>query len=79
MFTDSIDMRAISERWSPEEAAVMAVRAGADVVVDGFNLTRRHEHPARAIVAALRTAIDQGRLDRSLQRIDRLRQEIGKS
>jgi beta-N-acetylhexosaminidase len=79
VFTDSIDMRAISERWSPEEAAVMAVRAGADVVVDGFNLTRRHEHPARAIVAALRTAIDQGRLDRSLQRIDRLRQEIGKS
>ena len=54
--TDSIDMRAIADRWAPAEAAVLAVRAGADLVIDGFNLTHRREHPARALVAALRSA-----------------------
>jgi beta-N-acetylhexosaminidase len=76
--TDSVDMRAIADFWTPEEAAVMAVRAGADLVIDGFNLAHRREHPARAVVAALRSAIDTERLDRSLARIDRLRAEIGR-
>jgi beta-N-acetylhexosaminidase len=75
--TDSIDMRAVAEAWPPEEAAVMAVNAGADLVVDGFNLSHRHEHPARAVVAALRSSIGTGRLEKSLQRIGRLRTEIG--
>lgn len=75
--TDSIDMRAVADRWSAEEAAVMAIRAGADIVIDGFNLTHRREHPARAMVAALRSSISDDRLQQSLERINRLRAEIG--
>ena len=79
VITDSIDMRAVADAWPPEEAAVMAVRAGADLVIDGFNLAPRREHPARTIVSALRGAIDTARLDLSLERMDRLRSEIGRS
>lgn len=35
--TDSIDMGAITERWSPGKAAALAVLAGADLVMDCVN------------------------------------------
>ena len=74
--TDSIDMRAIADAWSPEGAAVEAVRAGADLVVDAFNLTPGREHPAPSIVAALREAIDATRVAESVERLERLREQI---
>lgn len=63
-------------------AVVAAVEAGADLVVDGFNLEERQEHPAPALVGALRRALGEGRLrreriDESLRRLERLRAEIG--
>ncbi len=33
ILTDDLGMGAVAERWSPDEAAVQAVRAGADIVV----------------------------------------------
>jgi len=75
--TDSIDMHAISQGFSPAGAAVRAVQAGADLVVDGFNLDPRREHPAKALVAALRTAIPERRVEESIARIDSLRTQIG--
>lgn len=75
--TDSIDMRAVADRFAPEDAAVRAVRAGVDLVVDGFNLTDREEHPAPALAAALAVAIPDDRLETSLRRLDRLREQIG--
>jgi beta-N-acetylhexosaminidase len=80
--TDSIDMRAIADHFTPGEAAVAAVEAGADFVVDGFNLDERPEHPATELVRALHKALQEGRLrrkriERSLQRLQRLRDEIG--
>lgn len=75
--TDSIDMLAIARRWSPTEAAVAAVQAGADLVVDGFNLTPRDEHPATAMASALEERISPERLRRSLDRLDRLRSDLG--
>ena len=82
--TDSIDMRAVADRYSYEAAAVQAVRAGADLVVDGFNLAERAEHPAPALAAALAGAFADGRipggdrrLEKSLQRLDRLRRQLG--
>ncbi|MFT7698775.1 MAG: beta-N-acetylhexosaminidase [Candidatus Krumholzibacteriia bacterium] len=83
VITDSIDMRAIAAEFSPGEAAVAAVAAGADIVVDGFNLSERAEHPAPELVAALDQALQGGfvpggadRLAQSVRRIDRLRQEV---
>jgi len=81
--TDSIDMRAVADRFSPGEAAVAAVSAGADLVIDGFNLERRTEHPAPVMADALRRAVDDGRLDedrirQSDSRLDRLRAAIGR-
>ena len=74
---DSIDMRAVADRFSPEEAAIRAVLAGADLVVDGFNLTDRSEHPAPALAAALADAVPAARLDSSLRRLHTLREQIG--
>ena len=81
--TDSIDMRAVADRWTPAEAAVAAVNAGADLVVDGFNLAERDEHPAAELAGALQTALKegritggQGRIKKSCRRIDLLRSQI---
>ncbi len=82
--TDSLDMRAITGRHTLQEAVVLAVAAGADMVLDGFNLEDRPEHPAPALVAALTEAFTDGRipggagrLKESLGRLDRLRRQIG--
>lgn len=84
--TDSIDMRAVADHHTPEEAAVLAVRAGCDLVIDGFNLAERDEHPAPALAIALADAFADGtipggkaRLKASLARLARLRAEIGAS
>jgi beta-N-acetylhexosaminidase len=80
--TDSIDMRAVADRFEPGEAAVLAVTAGADLVIDGFNLDDRPDHPAPALAGALAKALADGRLDAarveaSLDRLDRLRSALG--
>jgi beta-N-acetylhexosaminidase len=82
---DSIDMRAVADRFSPEAAAVAAVEAGVDLVLDGFNLEPREEHPAPVIAEALRAATHDGRIrggakriEESLMRLERLRAEIGR-
>src|SRR5690606_3262254 len=38
IITDSLDMRAIRDRWDAPTAAVMALRAGADIALDAHNL-----------------------------------------
>ena len=79
--SDSIDMRAVSDTVGIDEAAILAIEAGSDVVVDGFNLIERNEHPAPRLRAALQRAFDAGRLHRerieaSVARIDRLRAQL---
>jgi beta-N-acetylhexosaminidase len=83
--TDSIDMRAIRDRYSPEEAVVAAIDAGADLVVDAFNLEPREEHPAMTLVRALRRAVEEGslrggeaRIRESLGRLAGLRRVLGR-
>ncbi len=84
--TDSIDMRAVADHHAAGDAAVAAVNAGADLVVDGFNLEQRDEHPAPALVGALDAALADGRIqggrariDASLRRLARLRAQIADS
>lgn len=78
--TDSIDMRAVRDRWPPAEACVLAARAGADLIVHGFNApddAPDAPHPAPAMAAALERAIESGELPAELvatsaKRLDRL-------
>ena len=83
VITDSIDMHAIADRRTPAEAVVAAINAGADIVVDGFNLTERGEHPAAGLGNALSEALDEGhiaggqaRIEESCRRIDNLRAQL---
>lgn len=81
--TDSIDMRAIADAHGAGEAAVRALLAGADLVVDGFNLDDRERHPAAGLVGALAGALDEGRLpssrvEQSLRRLEALRARVGR-
>ncbi|WP_419841527.1 glycoside hydrolase family 3 N-terminal domain-containing protein [Candidatus Poriferisodalis sp.] len=60
--TDSLTMGAIRARWTVNEAAVLAIVAGADVALVGG------VEDAAAAFAALEAAVDAGRL--SLERLD---------
>jgi beta-N-acetylhexosaminidase len=84
VITDSIDMHAIADHHSPAEAAIRAIDAGADLVVDGFNLDERDEHPAELLAEAIERAAADGRIEggmarveESAARLDALRREIG--
>jgi beta-N-acetylhexosaminidase len=74
--TDCLEMDAIAAQHAPEEAAVAAVAAGADLVL--FSHT---PDKARAACHALRDAITDGRIpapavSRSLARIEQLRRRM---
>ena len=74
VFTDSMSMHAISERFAPAEAAALAVEAGADVVLDPPD--------PDAAIRGIRDAVSGGRiplaqLDRSVERILRAKARLG--
>jgi len=76
--TDCMEMNAIAARFSPEEAALRAVSAGADLVLFSHTIDR-----TRAAHAALRAAVLDGTLAhegvlRSLQRVRSLRARIAR-
>ena len=69
LITDDLEMRGVAEKWGAPEAAVLAVLAGADIL-----LCCHEWETQRAIHAALLSAVQTGRLtedrlDRSLARI----------
>ncbi len=75
--TDSMAMRAITDRWSPGEAAVRAVAAGADIVLACGPAAAQRE-----ALAAVRRALDAGTLpaDRvtdALSRIQAAKRRLG--
>ena len=74
--TDCMEMNAIAEHYSPEEAAVRAVGAGADLVLFSHTIDR-----VRAAQAGLRAAVLEGKLPaervrRSLERVRSLRARL---
>ena len=74
IFTDSMSMHAISQRFTPEQAAAMAVQAGADVVLDSPD--------PEAALRGIREAVEQGRIpreqiDRSVERILSAKARLG--
>lgn len=74
--TDSLDMRAIAQRYSPEDACVLALNAGADLLLDANNmphaagsLTAERPCPAPAMHEAIARALRDGRIPGGLERI----------
>ncbi|WP_146418181.1 beta-N-acetylhexosaminidase [Haloarcula hispanica] len=80
LVTDCLEMDAIAEGVGPAEGAVRAIEAGCDIVTVSHTFERQ-----RAAIEAVLTAVRTGRLteeriDRSLQRIRRCKQQrIGAS
>jgi beta-N-acetylhexosaminidase len=67
VFSDDLQMRAISNGWTYTEAVQRAVLAGVDVVVIGNNLDPR-EDVLTVGIRAIEALLDNGRIER--QRID---------
>ncbi len=70
VITDALDMTAITEYYPPEEAAVMAIQAGADMLL----MPEDFEAAYNAVLAAVQDGtISEERIDESLNRIYRVK------
>ncbi|MBL0921802.1 MAG: glycoside hydrolase family 3 protein [Phycisphaerales bacterium] len=68
--TDSLDMRAITDRYSPAEAATRAAGAGADLILDALNSPGpARDNPAPLLTEALARAAFDKRLGLSPRRL----------
>lgn len=69
IFTDSMAMKAIADRFGVGQAAVMSIEAGADIVL-ACGPFENHIESVEAIIAAVQEGrLSQERLDQSLRRI----------
>ncbi|MGH9433792.1 MAG: glycoside hydrolase family 3 N-terminal domain-containing protein, partial [Terriglobia bacterium] len=66
VFTDALRMKAVSDTFGPEQAAVMAIHAGADVALEPTDIPKSYEALKEAVSKG---EISQPRLDESVQRI----------
>lgn len=79
VFTDALGMRAVRDRWTLPEAAVAALRAGADVVL-ALGPEAEQWEVMRAVDSALRTgALRLHRLRESQRRILRAKERYAAS
>jgi beta-N-acetylhexosaminidase len=62
VFVDDLQMKAIGLRWKTEDAAVLALKAGADFVIVGNMLKYEHKIAER-FERALQKALETGQLD----------------
>lgn len=74
LFTDSMGMRGVTSAFSVEEAAVLAIEAGADILVTPPDV----EAAYRALQASVRSGrISTARLDQSVRRVLRAKSSLG--
>lgn len=70
IITDALDMSAITEYYTTEEAAVMAIQGGADMLLMPEDFEKAYE----AVLAAVKDGtISEERIDESLKRIYRVK------
>lgn len=74
IITDAMNMGAITEAFSPAESAVMAVEAGADIVLMPADLEEAYDGLLTAVSSG---EIIEERLDESLRRILKVKYEAG--
>lgn len=73
IITDSMGMGAITQQFSPEEAAITAIEAGCDVVLDPADYTRAFE----AVVAAVESGrLSMAQIDERAGRVLALKKQI---
>jgi len=72
--SDAMDMRGVLDTYGPVEAAVRAVAAGADILIQPVDA----EQAIDAVVSGVKTGrYDEARLDRSVQRILAAKHRLG--
>ena len=76
VLTDDLAMQAISDQWSYEEAAVLALRAGADMI-----MLAAEPEVASSTIAAIISAVELGelsenRIDQAYSRVANLKQSL---
>jgi beta-N-acetylhexosaminidase len=77
VMTDELKMGAISGRYAPPQAAVMAVRAGVDVILADYTAAEQ-EAVLQALARACQAGqIPEGRLEQSVARVLRLKLAYG--
>ncbi|SMG15004.1 beta-N-acetylhexosaminidase [Dethiosulfovibrio salsuginis] len=81
ILSDSMGMKAISDRWGVPEATVMALKAGVDMILLGadpaFPPERHGEVHDRIVQAVASGELDEAVLDRAIDRIVKWKNSIG--
>jgi len=79
VMTDAMDMDAITNRYTPEEAAIRAILAGVDLIVYGAGFSEARQQGAMQAVydAVLDGRIDESRIDESVYRILSAKMQYG--
>jgi beta-N-acetylhexosaminidase len=77
VLTDELEMEAIADRFGVGKAAVMAVKAGADMVLIPWRVERKAEVHAALLEAARSGELSPERLDESVRRILTLKVKRG--
>lgn len=78
IFTDSMAMHAIAKRFGVGEAAVMAIEAGADIVL-ACGPFENHVASVEALLGAVESGrLSQDRIDRSVERVFELKERYNR-
>ncbi|MBR0092769.1 MAG: hypothetical protein IJP92_13845 [Lachnospiraceae bacterium] len=80
--TDALEMAAIADHFKPEDVLSLAINGGADMlllpsVTDAASLARVHEMTETAVALAENGTIDAERIDESVRRILRMKNQYG--
>jgi beta-N-acetylhexosaminidase len=77
IITDCLEMKAISDNFTPEDAAVLAVQAGVDILLDGHTLEYQRRLRQALIDAVESGVISEKRIDESVARILAAKKQCG--
>jgi beta-N-acetylhexosaminidase len=77
VITDMMNMKAIADNWPVEESAVLAVRAGADIVMPGPTTEEQIRTVQGLLAAAEAGVIPRARIDASVRRVLRAKAWAG--
>ena len=73
VITDAMEMGAISSKYTSDDAAIMAIQAGADMILTPQDFQKAY----KGVVDAVKSGeISEERLDESVSRIVRLKLEM---
>jgi beta-N-acetylhexosaminidase len=77
VFSDDLEMKAVSERYSIEEAGVLAIEAGCDLLLVCSDVDAAARLRETLAAEATKSAVFEGRLREASRRAEALRRRIG--